>query len=121
MIMVLTDESGGNNGNSDGISGNSGIGHYGLSSSGSDEEGSEPPAIVVYLVEPFTLASDSPDLQRLACVALLRAYNTVLANVPETVKTNITLQVTLTYKIIMLYKETVGARLAGIANSPPSL
>ncbi|KAK9512984.1 hypothetical protein O3M35_001282 [Rhynocoris fuscipes] len=87
------DDGSGTSGSGDGNTSSGGIGHCGFPSSGIDEEGSEPPAIVVYLVEPFTLASDSPDLQRLACVALLRAYNTVLANVPESVKANITLQV----------------------------
>ncbi|XP_014240238.1 mediator of RNA polymerase II transcription subunit 13 isoform X2 [Cimex lectularius] len=74
-----------------------GVGGGGVSNGGHcpnfEDDGSEPPAIVVYLVEPFTLASDSPDLQRLACIALLRAFNTVLSNIPETVKSNITLQI----------------------------
>lgn len=69
----------------------------GESSSGAEtsheEDTGEPPAIVVYLVEPFTLGSDSSDLQRLACLGLLRCFNTVLAALPEPVRANITLQV----------------------------
>lgn len=58
-----------------------------------DDDGSDPPMIVVYLVEPFTVGADSPELQRLSCVGLLKAFNTVIANVPENLRSNITLQV----------------------------
>lgn len=67
-----------------------------------EEESGEPPAIVVYLVEPFTLGSDSSDLQRLACLGLLRCFNTVLAALPETVRANITLQVSLIARILYI-------------------
>ncbi|BES95592.1 Mediator of RNA polymerase II transcription subunit [Nesidiocoris tenuis] len=70
----------------------SGSGNSSLPSS-SDDDGAEPPHVVVYLVEPFTLASDSAELQRLACVALLKAYNTVIANVPEHIRSFLSLQV----------------------------
>lgn len=62
-----------------------------------EEEDTEPPAIVVYLVEPFTFGSDNPELQRLACLGLLRCFNTVQANLPDNVRANITLQVRLLY------------------------
>lgn len=52
-----------------------------------------PPCIVVYIVEPFTCGNDSSDLQRLACLALLRCYSNVLSSVPESVRSNITFQV----------------------------
>ncbi|XP_046689100.1 proline-rich receptor-like protein kinase PERK7 [Homalodisca vitripennis] len=39
-----------------------------------EEDNGEPPALVVYLVEPFTLGSDSSDLQRLACLGLLAVF-----------------------------------------------
>nr|XP_018902480.1 PREDICTED: mediator of RNA polymerase II transcription subunit 13 isoform X2 [Bemisia tabaci] len=64
----------------------------------SDEEG-DPPAIVIYLVEPFTIGADSnhngtsADVQRLACLGLLRCFNTVLASLPENINTNISLQI----------------------------
>lgn len=67
-----------------------------------EEESGEPPAIVVYLVEPFTLGSDSSDLQRLACLGLLRCFNTVLAALPDTVRANITLQVSLVARILYI-------------------
>ena len=59
-----------------------------------DDDNTEPPAIVLYLVEPFTIGSDSNDLQRLACLGLLRCFNTVLAALPDHIRANITLQVT---------------------------
>ncbi|XP_046680000.1 mediator of RNA polymerase II transcription subunit 13 isoform X3 [Homalodisca vitripennis] len=58
-----------------------------------EEDNGEPPALVVYLVEPFTLGSDSSDLQRLACLGLLRCFNNVLAALPDNIKANITLQI----------------------------
>lgn len=82
--------------------GSVGCGEYTMSSgsaiggscnSGMDDDGSDPPMIVVYLVEPFTVGADSPELQRLSCVGLLKAFNTVIANVPEQLRSNISLQV----------------------------
>lgn len=70
-----------------------GVNHISSSIHSADDDVSDPPGIVVYLVEPFTLASDSPELQRLACVALLKSYNTVIANVPDNIRSNLSLQV----------------------------
>jgi mediator of RNA polymerase II transcription subunit 13 len=53
----------------------------------------QPPHVVIYLVEPFTCGSDSPDLQRLACLALLRCYSNILQSIPESVRNNISIQV----------------------------
>lgn len=62
-----------------------------------DEDEREVPSVVVYLVEPFTLGSDQPELQRLACLALLRCYQSVLAAVPENIRNNISVQVNCFY------------------------
>lgn len=52
-----------------------------------------PPSLIIYLVEPFTTGSDNPDLERLACLALLRCFCAVLAGIPESVRNNISVQV----------------------------
>jgi mediator of RNA polymerase II transcription subunit 13 len=58
-----------------------------------DDDEREVPSVVVYLVEPFSLGSDQPELQRLACLALLRCFQSVLASVPENIRNNISVQV----------------------------
>ncbi|CAO1404623.1 unnamed protein product [Diamesa hyperborea] len=52
-----------------------------------------PPHIVLYLVEPFTSGTDSTDLERVACLALLKYYSNILNAVPESIRTNISLQI----------------------------
>ncbi|XP_063699092.1 mediator of RNA polymerase II transcription subunit 13 isoform X2 [Culicoides brevitarsis] len=61
-----------------------------------------PPHIVIYLVEPFTCGSDSTELQRLACLSLLRCYSNILASVPESIKANISVQIISQESIIEL-------------------
>ncbi|KAG6796514.1 mediator of RNA polymerase II transcription subunit 13 isoform X1 [Apis mellifera caucasica] len=62
--------------------------------SGPDEEEVEPPAIVVYLVEPFSLGGpEDPDRRRLAILALLRAYSTAINSMPENIRSNINVQI----------------------------
>lgn len=58
-----------------------------------DDDEREVPSVVVYLVEPFSLGSDQPELQRLACLALLRCFHSVLTAVPENIRNNISVQV----------------------------
>jgi mediator of RNA polymerase II transcription subunit 13 len=58
-----------------------------------EEDDGEVPAIVIYLVEPFSIGKDSSNLARIACHGLLRCYNTVLATLPETIRSNISVQV----------------------------
>lgn len=58
-----------------------------------DDDDVEPPAVVIYLVDPFTIGSDSADLQRLSCLSLLRCFTTVLTAVPESIRNNISVQV----------------------------
>lgn len=52
-----------------------------------------PPHIVLYLVEPFTSGTDSVDLERLACLALLKCYSNILNSIPESIRNNISVQV----------------------------
>ncbi|XP_022178746.1 mediator of RNA polymerase II transcription subunit 13-like isoform X4 [Myzus persicae] len=57
-----------------------------------EEDDGEVPAIVIYLVEPFSIGKDSSNLARIACHGLLRCYNTVLATLPEAIRSNISVQ-----------------------------
>lgn len=58
-----------------------------------DDEEREPPAVVVYLVEPFSLGSEMTDVQRLACLGLLRCFTAMLNAIPEHIRSNISVQV----------------------------
>lgn len=61
---------------------------------GPDEEEVEPPAVVVYLIEPFSLGgAEDPDRRRLAILALLRAYSAAVNSMPENIRSNINVQV----------------------------
>ncbi|XP_060523412.1 mediator of RNA polymerase II transcription subunit 13 isoform X2 [Cylas formicarius] len=75
-----------------------------LSDMSHDEDDRDPPCIVVYLVEPFTLGSDQPELQRLAVLALLRCFQSVLAAVPDAIKSNISVQIISLESIVELNK-----------------
>ncbi|XP_056640705.1 mediator of RNA polymerase II transcription subunit 13-like isoform X1 [Diorhabda sublineata] len=69
-----------------------------------DDDEREVPSVIVYLVEPFTLGTDQPELQRLACLALLRCYQSVLAAVPENIRNNISVQIISLESIVELNK-----------------
>lgn len=58
-----------------------------------DTDDANPPCIMIYIVEPFTCGNDSPELQRLACLSLLRCYASILNSVPESIRANISFQV----------------------------
>nr|CAI5832401.1 unnamed protein product [Callosobruchus analis] len=74
------------------------------SSSHCDDEDREAPSVVVYLVEPFTLGRDQPELRRLACLALLRCYQSALAAMPEGIRSNISVQIISLESIVELNK-----------------
>ncbi|KAK6638178.1 hypothetical protein RUM44_008606 [Polyplax serrata] len=69
-----------------------------------DEDDSDPPTVVIYLVEPFTLGSDNVDLQRLSLLALLRCFTAVLSSVPENIRSNINVQIISLESIVELGK-----------------
>ncbi|XP_034659492.1 mediator of RNA polymerase II transcription subunit 13 isoform X2 [Drosophila subobscura] len=52
-----------------------------------------PAAIVLYVVNPFTFASDSCELERLALIALLRCYAELLKAVPDSVRAQMNIQI----------------------------
>lgn len=60
-----------------------------------EDDEREAPSIVVYLVDPFSMGTDQPELQRLACISLLKCFQSVLAALPDNIKSNISVQVSL--------------------------
>ncbi|XP_052125419.1 mediator of RNA polymerase II transcription subunit 13-like isoform X1 [Frankliniella occidentalis] len=58
-----------------------------------DDEEREPPAVVIYLVEPFTVGSESSEVERLACIGLLKCFSTVVQAMPENLRNNMAVQV----------------------------
>lgn len=58
-----------------------------------DDDEREAPSVVVYLVDPFSMGTDQPELQRIACISLLRCYQSGLAALPENIRSNISVQV----------------------------
>lgn len=69
-----------------------------------DEDEREVPSVVIYLVEPFTLGSDQPELHRLSLLALLRCYQSILTAVPENIRNNISVQVSESLELILWFK-----------------
>lgn len=57
------------------------------------DQHSNPPHIVLYIVEPFTSGTDSTSLERFACLSLLKYYSNVLNEVPESIRQNISVQI----------------------------
>ena len=73
---------------------NSGDGSGSSSSSSDNDRNSEPPAIVIYLVDPFSFgpASDNCDTMRMTTLGLIRCFSQMLPNLSDSLKNNISLQ-----------------------------
>lgn len=89
--------SGGNNddGTNDGPSQSHGLPSFSTMAQQENEEEdpTRQPAIVVYMVEPFTLANLDKETYRIACLGLLRCYSIVFSVLPENIKKCINLQI----------------------------
>lgn len=57
-----------------------------------DDE-SQAPSLVIYMVDPFSYCSDNPDTIRLSTIGLLRCYAQMLRELPENMQNNINLQI----------------------------
>ena len=55
-------------------------------------EGGPPPAVVVYMIDPFSLGVDNCDMLRLSSLGLLRCFNQILPHLTDLVRNNIYLQ-----------------------------
>jgi mediator of RNA polymerase II transcription subunit 13 len=64
-----------------------------------------PPHVVLYIVEPFTSGSDSTNLERVACLSLLKLYSNLLNSIPESVKSNVSIQIIAQESIAELGKD----------------
>ncbi|XP_055536254.1 mediator of RNA polymerase II transcription subunit 13 isoform X2 [Wyeomyia smithii] len=77
-----------------------------------DDDGKEPPHIVLYMVEPFTCGTDSPEIERLACLSLLRCYSNTLNTVPDSIRANISVQLISLESILELGRSRNRLRLS---------
>lgn len=59
-----------------------------------EEDEGPPPAIMVYLVDPFSAGHDDPALHRLITLGLLRCYKQMLDCLPPQMQANVHVQVT---------------------------
>lgn len=84
-------------GGTGGGGGGSGVGNSALppteSLSQVEQDDTDPPCVVVYIVEPFSCGNDSAELHRFVCLALLRCYSNMLSAIPDSIRSNITFQV----------------------------
>ena len=55
---------------------------------------SEPPAVVIYMIDPFSYGVDNIELQRLSSMALLRCFSDILHDqrIPESIRQSVYLQ-----------------------------
>ena len=98
----------GTDGNANG--GQPGSAGGGEAASAADDEDAEPPSIVIYIVDPFSLASDNLDVGRLTALGLLRCYHQMVSLLSETVQLNISLQLVSADAVLQLGKDLNGAR-----------
>ena len=54
---------------------------------------SESPAIVIYMINPFTYGNDSDHLSRQAMIGLLKCYQEIIPKLPESMQNSIYLEV----------------------------
>ena len=60
----------------------------------SQDQVSEPPAVVIYMIDPFSYGVDNIELQRLSSMALLRCFSDILYDqrIPESIRQSVYLQ-----------------------------
>lgn len=58
-----------------------------------EEDDSPPPAILIYLVDPFCVGQEHPDMHRLVTLGLLRCYEHMLEGLSESMQQNVYLQI----------------------------
>ena len=58
-----------------------------------EEDETPPPAIIVYLIDPFSAGVDHPDTSRLITLAMLRCYQHMLDGLSAAMQPNVYLQV----------------------------
>ena len=55
---------------------------------------SEPPAIVIYMIDPFSFGVDNLELQRLSSLAMMRCFSDILhdSRIPDNIRQSVYLQ-----------------------------
>ena len=48
------------------------------------EESTEPPAVVIYMVDPLSFVTDNPSLVRLSSLALMRCFHAMVPKISTT-------------------------------------
>jgi hypothetical protein len=68
--------------------------NFGCSDTGNEDNGEgDTPAVVIYMVDPFSLGADeNPDLLRMSCLGLLRSFSQMLPHLSDLLRHNIFLQ-----------------------------
>lgn len=77
-----------------------------------DNEGQPHPALVVYVVDPFSFGEDNCDMLRLANLALLRSFTQIFPQLPNSLKHNIYLQVVSLESIFELTQKRSQSRMS---------
>ena len=81
------------------------------SSMDGSSDSSEPPALVIYMVDPFSFGIDNVDLLRLSNLALLRCFHQILPSLPENMRNNAHLQTLSLESIVELSQGRAQARM----------
>ncbi|XP_066986645.1 mediator of RNA polymerase II transcription subunit 13 isoform X2 [Macrobrachium rosenbergii] len=58
-----------------------------------EDDDSPPPALLIYLVDPFSVGQEHPDMHRLVTLGLLRCYEHMLEGLSESMQQNVYLQI----------------------------
>ncbi|XP_013416581.1 mediator of RNA polymerase II transcription subunit 13-like isoform X2 [Lingula anatina] len=66
---------------------------HGSHGDGDHDEASEVPALMVYIVDPFTQGQQWEGISRLSMMGLLRCYQELINNLPESLQNNVHLQI----------------------------
>ena len=82
---------------------------FSLSDANVDDDNAEAPSVVIYMLDPFSFASDSLDLGRLTTLGLLRCYHQMLSLLSETAQLNVSLQLVSMDSVLQLGKDFNGA------------
>ena len=76
-----------------------------------DDTDIEPPAVVIYMVDPFSFGADNCDMVRLSNLALLRCFSQMVPSLPEPLKNNIFLQIVSLESIFELTQNPSSSRM----------
>ena len=90
--------------------------NFGCSDNSNEDNGEgDVPAVVIYMVDPFSLgAEENPDLLRLSCLGLLRSFSQMLPHLSEMLRHNIFLQLVSVQSIFELSQSKRQCRMPGM-------